>query len=118
MNLKKLLVLIAAAAAVAAFFALDLGRFLSLGYLKQSQAAFAALYAEQPGLVIGGYFAAYVAATALSLPGAVILTLAGGAIFGFGVGLLVVSFASSLGATLAFLAARFVLRDSVQARFG
>jgi pyruvate/2-oxoglutarate dehydrogenase complex dihydrolipoamide dehydrogenase (E3) component/uncharacterized membrane protein YdjX (TVP38/TMEM64 family) len=118
MNLKKLLVLIAAAAAVAAFFALDLGRFLSLGYLKQSQAAFAALYAEQPGLVIGGYFAAYVAATALSLPGAVILTLAGGAIFGFGVGLLVVSFASSLGATLAFLAARFVLHDSVQARFG
>lgn len=118
MNLKKLLVLIAAAAAVAAFFALDLGRFLSLGYLKQSQAAFAALYAEQPGLVIGGYFATYVAATALSLPGAVILTLAGGAIFGFGVGLLVVSFASSLGATLAFLAARFVLRDSVQARFG
>jgi pyruvate/2-oxoglutarate dehydrogenase complex dihydrolipoamide dehydrogenase (E3) component/uncharacterized membrane protein YdjX (TVP38/TMEM64 family) len=118
MNLKKLLVLIAAAAAVAAFFALDLGRFLSLGYLKQSQAAFAALYAEQPGLVIGGYFAAYVAATALALPGAVILTLAGGAIFGFGVGLLVVSFASSLGATLAFLAARFVLRDSVQARFG
>jgi pyruvate/2-oxoglutarate dehydrogenase complex dihydrolipoamide dehydrogenase (E3) component/uncharacterized membrane protein YdjX (TVP38/TMEM64 family) len=118
MNLRKALVALAALAAVAAFFAFDLGRYLSLAYLKQSQAALAALYAEQPGAVIGSYFALYVAATALSLPGAVILTLGGGAVFGLGLGLVIVSFASSVGATLAFLAARFVLRDSVQARFG
>ena len=69
-------------------------------------------------MVIGVFFAVYVAVTALSLPGAAILTLAGGAIFGLLVGTLVVSFASSIGATLAFLASRYVLRDSVQARFG
>jgi uncharacterized membrane protein YdjX (TVP38/TMEM64 family) len=69
--------------------------------------------------VIGGYFRVYVAVTALSLPGAAIMTLlAGGAIFGLWVGTLVVSFASSIGATLAMLAARYVLRDSVKARFG
>lgn len=105
-------------AALTGFFAFDLGRFLSLDYLRNSQAAFAALYAEHPWAVRLGYFAVYVAATALSLPGAVILTLAGGGIFGFGWGLLLVSFASSAGATLAFLAARFVLRDGVQARLG
>jgi uncharacterized membrane protein YdjX (TVP38/TMEM64 family) len=59
-----------------------------------------------------------VAVTALSLPGATIVTLAGGAMFGLGWGLLLVSFASSIGATLAFLTARFLLRDSVQSRFG
>ena len=118
MNVRKALVALAAVAAVVVFFAFDLGRYLSLAYLKQSQAALAALYAEQPGVVVGSYFALYVAAAALSLPGAVILTLAGGAVFGLGLGLVIVSFASSVGATLAFLAARFVLRDSVQARFG
>jgi len=118
MNLRKALLVLAAVAAVVGFFAFGLDRFLSLSQLQQSQAALAALYAEHPGWVIGGYFALYVAATALSLPGAVIFTLAGGAIFGLGLGLVIVSFASSIGATLAFLAARFVLRDSVQARFG
>ena len=118
MNLRKALLVLAAVAALVGFFAFGLDRFLSLSQLQQSQAALAALYAEHPGWVIGGYFALYVAATALSLPGAVIFTLAGGAIFGLGLGLVIVSFASSIGATLAFLAARFVLRDSVQARFG
>jgi pyruvate/2-oxoglutarate dehydrogenase complex dihydrolipoamide dehydrogenase (E3) component/uncharacterized membrane protein YdjX (TVP38/TMEM64 family) len=107
-----------ATAAVAGFFVLDLGRFLNLDYLRNSQAAFADLYAAQPWAVRLGYFAVYVATTAFSLPGAVILTLAGGGIFGLGWGLLLVSFASSAGATLAFLAARFVLRDWVQARMG
>jgi pyruvate/2-oxoglutarate dehydrogenase complex dihydrolipoamide dehydrogenase (E3) component/uncharacterized membrane protein YdjX (TVP38/TMEM64 family) len=79
---------------------------------------FAELYQARPALVIGTYFVVYVAVTALSLPGAVILTLAGGAIFGLLTGTLIVSFASSIGATLAFLAARFLLRDSVQARLG
>jgi len=100
-----------------AFFALDLGRFLTLDYLQQRQADFAALYAQHPWEVRGGYFALYVAVATLAVPGAALLTLAGGAIFGFGWGLLLVSFASSLGATLSFLMARLLLRDWVQTRF-
>ncbi len=118
MTRHQLILLTLLAAAVALFFAFDLGRFFSLDYLKSAQAAFAALYAERPWAVIGAYFALYVAVTALSLPGAAVMTLAGGAIFGFGVALVVVSFASSVGATLAMLAARYVLRDAVQSRFG
>lgn len=118
MNKKKIGLIVGVLILLAAFFALDLGRYLSLDYLKSSQSAFESLYAEQPLLVIGSYFAIYVAVTALSFPGAVIMTLAGGAIFGTLWGTVIVSFASSLGATLAFLAARFVLRDSIEARFG
>ncbi|WP_341887260.1 FAD-dependent oxidoreductase [Variovorax sp. YR752] len=118
MNRRKLIIVLAVIAVIAAFFAFDLGRFLSLDYVKQRQAEFAALYDSRPALVIGVFLAIYVAVTALSLPGAVIMTLAGGAIFGLAVGTIVVSFASSIGATLAFLASRYVLRDSVKARFG
>ena len=118
MNKKKIALIVGVLVLLAAFFALDLGRYLSLGDLKSSQSAFESLYAEQPLTVMGSYFALYVAVTALSFPGAVIMTLAGGAIFGTLWGTVIVSFASSLGATLAFLAARFVLRDSIEARFG
>jgi len=118
MKLSKVLLLAAVALAIAAFVLLDLGRFLRLDYLQSSQAAFAALYAEHPWAVRAAYFGIYVAVAGLSLPGAAIVTLAGGGIFGLGWGLLLVSFASSVGATLSFLAARFVLRDAVQARFG
>lgn len=118
MKTNKLILLAVVLATLAAFFALDLGRYLSLEYLRSSHARFEGLYQNQPLTVAGAYFALYVLATALSFPGATILTLAGGAIFGLGWGLLIVSFASSLGATLAFLTARFVLRDSVEARFG
>ena len=118
MNLKKAVLGVFLVVLVIAFFALDLKRFLSLDYLKQSQAALAVLFEQRPLAVIGSYFAIYVAATALSIPGATIITLAGGALFGFWWGTLIVSFASCIGATLAFLAARFVLRDSIQARFG
>ncbi len=118
MNWKKLGAALFVVLLIVLFFAFNLERFLSLDYLKRSQAALAGFYARQPLTVVASYFALYVAATALSLPGAVILTLAGGAIFGLGWGTLIVSFASSVGATLAFLAARFVLRDSVQTRFG
>jgi pyruvate/2-oxoglutarate dehydrogenase complex dihydrolipoamide dehydrogenase (E3) component/uncharacterized membrane protein YdjX (TVP38/TMEM64 family) len=117
MNIKKISLLVLVTVAIAAFVALDLGRFLSLDYLKQSQSQFLDLYARQPFTVAAVYFALYVLATALSFPGATIITLAGGAIFGLGWGLLIVSFASSVGATLAFLTARFVLRDSIEARF-
>lgn len=115
---KKLLLLLIVAALVAAFFAFDLGRFLSLASIKQHRAALAALHAERPATVLGIFFAAYVAVTALSLPGAAVMTLAAGAIFGLAVGTVLVSFASSLGATLAFLSSRYVLRTGVQRRFG
>jgi pyruvate/2-oxoglutarate dehydrogenase complex dihydrolipoamide dehydrogenase (E3) component/uncharacterized membrane protein YdjX (TVP38/TMEM64 family) len=117
-NLRKLLLLLVIAALVAVFFALDLGRFFSLDYIKAARADFAALYAARPAWVIGVFFAIYVAVAALSLPGAAIMTLLAGAIFGLWVGTLVVSFASSIGATLAMLVSRYVLRDSVKARFG
>ena len=103
---------------VAIFFALDLQQYLSLNYLKESQARFAELYNENPVMVIGGYMAIYILVTALSLPGAAILTLAGGALFGLATGLIIVSFASSIGATLACFVARFVFRDWVQNKFG
>ena len=118
MSRKKLLLIGALVVLIAAFFVFDLGRFLSLSYIKSRQLEFAALYADHPLLVIGAYFVGYVAVTALSLPGAAIMTLAGGAIFGLWIGTLVVSFASTLGATLAFLSSRYVLRDSVKQRFG
>ena len=118
MSRNKLLLIGLLVVCIAAFFVFDLGRFLSLDYLKSRQLEFAALYAERPLWVISAYFVLYVAVTALSLPGAAIMTLAGGAIFGLWIGTLVVSFASTTGATLAFLSSRYVLRDSVKARFG
>ena len=118
MSRPKLLLIAGLVALVAAFFVLDLGRFFSLDYIKGAQADFAALYAQRPVQVIAVFFAAYVAVTALSLPGAAVMTLLAGAIFGLLAGTVIVSFASSLGATLAMLVARYVLRDGVKARFG
>lgn len=105
-------------ALVAAFFILDLGRFLSLDYLKSQQESLNNLYTNKPWTVIGSFFAIYVAATSLSLPGAAILTLAAGAIFGLFTGTLLVSFASSIGATIAFLVSRYLLRDTIESKFG
>jgi pyruvate/2-oxoglutarate dehydrogenase complex dihydrolipoamide dehydrogenase (E3) component/uncharacterized membrane protein YdjX (TVP38/TMEM64 family) len=96
----------------------DLGRLLTLETLKASHDGLLALYRDQPLLTLLAYFGSYVAAAALSIPGAAVLTLAAGAIFGLGMGLLVVSFASSLGALLAFLGARYLLASTVQQRFG
>ncbi|MFM1979700.1 bifunctional TVP38/TMEM64 family protein/FAD-dependent oxidoreductase [Limnohabitans sp.] len=118
MRLRQIVLLLLLALAIGAFVALDLGRYLSFEQLKASQARFDQLYAQQPLTVAAVYFGVYVLATALSIPGAVIITLGGGAVFGLWQGLLLVSFASTLGATLAFLASRFVLREWVEARFG
>ncbi len=101
-----------------AWRAFDLGALLTLDQLKASRDALQARVQAQPLATAALFFALYVAAAALSIPGAVILTLAAGALFGLGWGLLLVSFASSLGALLAFLAARYLLRDGVQARLG
>ncbi len=118
MSVKKIGLLLALLAMVVAFFVFDLGRYLSLDYLAKSQAQLATQYQAKPLVFIAAYLGIYIAVTAASLPGAAILTLAGGAIFGLWWGTLIVSFASCIGATLAFLAARFVLRDSIEARFG
>lgn len=114
---KKILVLVAIAVLVVAFFAFDLQRYLTLAELKSRQAEFQQFYAANRLLTLGLYFVIYVLVTALSLPGAAVMTLAGGALFGFLPALVVVSFASSIGATLAFLVSRFLLRDWVQNRF-
>ena len=116
-NKIRLLLVLVVVAAIAAFFAFDLQQYLSLASLKQQRDALAGLAESRPALTIGVYFVAYVLMAALSLPGAAIMTIAGGAIFGLVTGSIVVSFASSIGATLAFLAARFLFRDSVQRRF-
>lgn len=118
MTRQKQLLLLGIGVAIVGFFAFDLGRFFSLEYLKQAQGQLDASYRANPLLFVGAFMAVYVVSVALSFPGATVLTLAAGAIFGLAWGTVIVSFASSIGATLAFLAARYVLRDSVQSRFG
>ena len=115
---QKALLVAALIGLVAAFWALHLSQYFTLAYLKGSAEGFRALYAEHKALVVLVYFLVYVATTSLSLPGAAILTIAGGAFFGLIVGTLVVSFASATGATVACFVSRFVLRDWVQGKFG
>ena len=117
MNTKRAILVIVIAALIASFFVFDLNQYLTLESLKNNQQDLAQ-YIEANWLVaFVGYLAIYAAATALSVPGAAILTLGAGALFGFGWGLLLASFASSIGATLAFLASRFLLRDWVKSTF-
>jgi dihydrolipoamide dehydrogenase len=100
------------------FFTFDMGQYLTLEQLKVRQQALNDFYGEHRALTIAVYMGAYILMAALSLPGAAVMTLAGAVIFGLWVGLVVVSFASTIGATLAFLVSRFLLRDYVQGRFG
>jgi dihydrolipoamide dehydrogenase len=102
---------------VGVFTFFDLGGYLTLDQLKETRDELQAWVQTHPYISVGGYFALYVLVTGLSLPGAAVLTLAGGALFGLWTGTLLVSFASTLGATLAFLIARFLLRDWVEGRF-
>lgn len=113
----RLLVVLMVLVLVAAFFTFDLNQYLTLDYLKSQRESFLAFYADNRLITLAAYFVIYIAVTALSLPGATVMTLAGGAIFGLATGLLVISFASTIGATLAFVIARFVLRDTVQNKF-
>ena len=117
MSRARILVLAVIVLALAAFFAAGGQRYLSFDNLKVQQAALETWYQRRPWQVALGFFAGYIAITGLSLPGAALLTLVAGAIFGLLWGTLIVSFASSIGATLAFLASRFVLRDWVRSRF-
>ena len=118
MQARKLAVVAAVASAIALFFILDLGQYLNLQNLKDQQTAIEAFRDENVLLSVSIYFVIYVLMAALSLPGAALLTLAGGAVFGLLLGTVIVSFASTIGATLAFLMSRFLLRNWVEQRFG
>lgn len=117
-NISKIIVLLLIALFAILFFAMDLGQYFTLEQLKSRQQAFTDYYREHIFFTIALYMGIYIIVTALSLPGAAIMTLAGGALFGLWTGLIMVSFASTIGATLAFLVSRFLLRDYVQKRFG
>ncbi|HEX9194025.1 MAG TPA: FAD-dependent oxidoreductase, partial [Burkholderiales bacterium] len=118
MSRRRLLVAVLLLGLIAAFFALDLGQYLRLEYFKSQQSAIEEFRRANPLVASGVFFAIYVAVTGLSVPGAAILSLAVGAIFGLLWGTLIVSFASSIGATLAFLSSRFLFRELVRSRFG
>ena len=118
MNKGKLAVIAVVVALVVAFVWFDLVRYLNLEFLKARQADIDAFYRDNPLTVLATYFVAYVAIAGLSLPGAAIMTLAGGAVFGLLWGTVVVSFASTLGATIAFIVSRYILRDGIQRRYG
>lgn len=117
MNSKRIILVAIIVALIASFFVLDLNQYLTLESLKSNQQDLAQYIEANWLIAFIGYLVIYAAATALSVPGAAILTLGAGALFGFGWGLLLASFASSIGATLAFLASRFLLRDWVKNTF-
>lgn len=116
--MKKAIIAVAIIVIAILLYRFGLADYLSLETLKARQAEFSGFYEQNPALVIGVFFLIYVVTAALSLPGAAILTLAAGALFGLVTGTIIVSFASSIGATLAFLGSRFLLRDWVQTKFG
>ena len=116
--MKKIAVVIAILIAIILFWSFDLGQYLTLEGIKSVQAELESRRAAAPVASALGFFVLYVMVTALSLPGAAVLTLAAGGIFGLVTGTIIASFASTIGATLAFVASRFLLRDMVQQRFG
>ena len=116
--MKKIIILGLIGGFLWAFSRYDLGHYLTLEYMKGQQANFAAFYKENTLIAIGAYIALYIVTTALSLPGAALMTLLGGALFGLVTGTILVSFSSTIGATLAFLVSRLLLRDWVQGKFG
>jgi pyruvate/2-oxoglutarate dehydrogenase complex dihydrolipoamide dehydrogenase (E3) component/uncharacterized membrane protein YdjX (TVP38/TMEM64 family) len=116
--MKKIIVLLALLVVVILFFVFDLGQYLTLDYVKAQQQVLDQYYVENRVVTLIGFFVLYVVITGASLPGAAVLTLAGGAIFGLVTGVVLISFASSIGASIAFLVSRYLFRDSVQSRFG
>ncbi|MEH6529879.1 MAG: FAD-dependent oxidoreductase [Photobacterium frigidiphilum] len=118
MDRKKVVLLVTLITLIGLWFAFDLSQYFTLEQAKAQQLALQDTIAEKPFLSSLVYFAVYILVTALSLPGAAIMTLLGAALFGFWWSLLLISFASTIGATLAFLFSRFILRDWVQAKFG
>lgn len=117
MPLKKIFIIALLALALTAFFIFDLGQYFTLDYIKSQQASFNTYYSDHPVVTIFTFMAVYIVVVALSLPGAAIMTLLAGALFGLVTGTIVVSFASSIGATLAMVVSRYLLKDWVQDRF-
>jgi len=117
-NLSKFIMMGVIITFIVLFFVFDLKQYLALEHIKSQQDALTVYYQNNTILTIAVYMLIYIAVTALSLPGAAVMTLAGGALFGLLVGTVVVSFASTIGATLAFVVSRFLLRDWVQRTFG
>jgi len=115
---KKIIIALIIAGCFAAFFIFDLNRYFTLSYIKESRDQFDIFYTDNTILTITAYVLIYIAITALSLPGAAIMTLAGGALFGFVIALTAVSFASTIGATLACFVSRYLLRGWVEEKFG
>lgn len=118
MNKSRIALLVLIIAAITVFFTFDIGQYLDLSWFKAQQDRLQASVDANPVISAGVFFLVYVAVTALSLPGAAVMTLVTGALFGMLWGTLLVSFASSIGATLAFLVARYLLRDWVQNKYG
>lgn len=116
--MKKLILLTVLVAAVGAYFIFDLGQYLTLDQLKSQQAALESYRADNPILVAILYLATYIVVTALSLPGAALMTLTGGAVFGVFWGTILANIGATIGATCAFLIARYVLGNWVQEKFG
>ncbi len=114
---KKILILGTGIVAVSFFFVLDLDAYLTLESIKASRQTFEDLFTTHPVLVGAGYFFIYIAVVALNLPGAAVMTLVGGALFGFWVGTIIVSFASTIGATIACFVARYLFREPIKKRF-
>ena len=114
----RVFLLLVLVVSIGAFYAYDLGQYFTIDYFKSRQQAFSEFYRERRISTISLYMGIYILVTALSLPGAAAMTLAGGALFGLPMGTVIVSFSSSIGATLAFLASRFLLRDWVRKRYG
>ena len=117
-DFKKLIIAGIIAVIILLFFLLDMQQYLNLSYIKESRDNFQALLAGHPVLVTGAFFILYIGVTALSLPGAAVMTLAGGALFGFWAGVVLVSFASTIGATLACAVARYLFRDWTRDKLG
>ncbi len=118
MNKNRIALFLIVVTLVAAFFVFDLGRFLSLEALKNQREALLSYRDAQPLLTAAAFFGVYVLVTSLSIPGATLLTIASGAIFGLLWGTVLVSFASTLGATCAFLSSRYLFHDALQKKYG
>lgn len=115
---KIIIILLLIIVLIAIFRIFNLGDYLSLDYIKESQSKFKILYSEHRIAVIAGYMATYILATSLSLPGGAVMGLMAGALFGLITGTVAVSFASTIGATIASFVSRFILRDWIQSKFG
>jgi uncharacterized membrane protein YdjX (TVP38/TMEM64 family) len=115
---KKIIIVLVIISLVAAFKIFNLGEYLSLSYIKESQSKFQVMYEANRFPVIAGFMVTYILVTSLSLPGATVMGLAAGAFFGLLTGTVIVSFASTIGATIASFVSRFVLRDWIQGKFG